>query len=130
MRKHRHLKTLISRVFFVLSTCTFLCACKEFNSKDFVGKYQLDHPVLRTKLNYNIEPVLVIKDDNTFELKKDEFIKGKWKFIGFEDGKAKLQFIFLNKSIFAHFSGTIIYFIFPNDFDNGAFESMLYVRLQ
>ena len=119
----------LKKGFFTIGICLFFISCSKFNPVDFVGRYQLDKNVIRTNVNYTLEPILTIKSNNEFELQKDSLIKGHWQFIRYDKESAIVEFSFLGNKIFWKFRGTIIYFDYPNDFDNGAFESMLYVKL-
>ena len=115
--------------FFTIGICLFFISCSKFNPVDFTGRYQLDKHVLRTNIDYKLEPILTIKSNNEFVLQKDSLIKGHWQFISYDKGSAIIEFSFLGNKIFGRFRGPIIYFDYPNDFDNGSFESMLYVKL-
>ncbi|WP_157868405.1 hypothetical protein [Flavobacterium indicum] len=113
----------------------FLLSCKENNDIDIVGNYEIDKVIVKNQTN-NISDYRFLKiyANNTFELnynKKDTIaqVKGIWKLKRINSEKTLVEFVYNNKKIEGVLDGTIFYFTYPNDFHNGKYESILYVKL-
>lgn len=118
---------------FLLSTFA-VASCGKMLESQIAGRYGSDKFALRdTSLKIEAYPLLLLNPDKSFELKRhnspDKMV-GSWKIIGLaNEDEATLEFSFSDKTISASVRKTIIYFTYPNDFYNGKFESLIYVRL-
>lgn len=127
---HKEIKKLILSSFAIL-----IISCKNDIKENFYGYYEIDKTILRNSQN-NISDYSFIKinANNTFELKynrKDTIpqVKGIWKLKSENSEKSLVEFVYNDKKIEGVLDGTIFYFSYPNDFHNGKYESLLYVKL-
>lgn len=106
-----------------------LQGCNSDDNQKIAGKYQFDKFVLRKdKKKDPREPILILNSNNTFELLRDNKLNGTWRKTNLIGEEKNIEFQFFNKRITGKLNGTIIYFEYPNDFDSGIFESMIYVK--
>ena len=127
---HKEIMKLILSSFAIL-----IISCKNDIKENFYGYYEIDKTILRNSQN-NISDYSFIKinANNTFELKynrKDTIpqVKGIWKLKSENSEKSLVEFVYNDKKIEGVLDGTIFYFSYPNDFHNGKYESLLYVKL-
>lgn len=109
-------------------------SCKNKNSIDFVGFYEIDKNVKRNQSDKTLtHNFLIIKSNNTFKLcniNDSNSIIGHWEIIKFErNNTAIIQFTFNNNVIRGKLNDTILTFEYPNDFYSGLYEILIYVKL-
>lgn len=123
------IKIIISTLFFL----NFV-SCSKMEKSEIIGNYGIDKGVLRDA-NIKIEEysTLSLNDDNTFQLRnyeKEIKINGSWAIVeNKNEEEVVIEFNYLNKQITASLRGTIITFQYPNDFYNGRYKHLLYVKL-
>ncbi len=123
------IKIIISTLFFL----NFV-SCSKMEKSEIIGNYGIDKGVLRDA-NIKIEEysTLSLNDDNTFQLRnyeKEIKINGSWAIVeNKNEEEVVIEFNYLNKQITASLRGTIITFEYPNDFYNGRYKHLLYVKL-
>lgn len=123
------IKIIISTLFFL----NFV-SCSKMEKSEIIGNYGIDKGVLRDA-NIKIEEysTLSLNDDNTFQLRnyeKEIKINGSWAIVeNKNEEEVVIEFNYLNKQISASLRGTIITFEYPNDFYNGRYKHLLYVKL-
>lgn len=113
---------------FLFSSCT------EPTKPKVVGYYSIDKYSVRDTFRTIISlSYLTLKDDETFvlsNLNKKGSIIGKWKILksnGEDEGV--IQFEFEHKIIQASLRQSILSFTYPNDFNDGYYDNILYVKL-
>lgn len=112
-------------------TYTITNSCKNETHENIIGYYELDKTVLKNK--ENVLPdfrFLKINENKTFELSIKKFdstnsVKGNYDFIS---EKRKIIFFYNEKKLFGEFKGNIFYLNYPNDFHNGKYKSLLFVK--
>lgn len=123
---------------FKITVCLLLflniISCSKMEKSQIIGNYGIDKGILRDA-NIKIEEcsTLSLNKDNTFQLKnyKEEVkVNGKWEVIeNINEEEVLIKFHYSNKQITALLKGTIFTFEYPNDFYNGRYRHLLYVKL-
>jgi len=123
----------MNKILLILLIC--LLACNENKDKDIMGLYKIDKTVFLSKqVNIKDYQYLELNPKGTFNVfhsKKDTVnqLHGKWKFLSeLKDNGLLVQFEYEEKIIKGILRENIFYFIYPNDFHNGKYQSVLYVR--
>ncbi|MFP9117683.1 hypothetical protein ACLI08_07835 [Flavobacterium sp. RNTU_13] len=111
-----------------------LISCSKMDKSQIIGNYGIDKGVLRDA-NVKIEEytTLSLNEDNTFQLRnyKDEVkVNGQWEVIeNMNKEEVLIKFHYSNKQITALLKGTIFTFEYPNDFYDGRYRHLIYVKL-
>ena len=123
-----------NRTIVILSIIICLFVSCQNKSNNCVGNYKNDKFILRdtsdTLYDYDIE-MLTLKADNAFTLKKYNgqlLIEGSWKIVKTHRNNYTICFEYSDKKILGTLKGTIITFRYPNEFHNGIYEQILYVK--
>lgn len=110
-------------------------ACTKNKDKDIIGVYKMDKYVLLNKsIDIKDYQYLELNPDYTFNLyysKTDTIsqIQGRWKLLRkLKDDGLLLHFEYGKKVIEGNLKGNVFYFINPNDFHKGKYQSVLYVK--
>lgn len=120
----------MNKIIYIIGVLLLNSCCKY---KEFKGIYISDKFVVKeaenNSMNYNI---LEIKENNTFTL-SSSVEKENTKITGSFSTECKgdnifFYFIYENKKIKGRLNGNIFYFSYPNDFHNGKYESIIYVK--
>ncbi len=124
-------------VVFVAQAMQLFTSCTHVDESDMVGEYFIDKWEYRdSSLNAVLYPILSIKKDNRFELKESNgsvCIFGTWKTqkrrMFSKNNDISIEFYYDgNKIIRSDLKGTIFYFYYPNDFYQGKYNVVLYVK--
>lgn len=123
----------MNKILLILLIC--LLACNENKDKDIMGIYKIDKTVFLSKqVNIKDYQYLELNSKGTFNVfhnkkETENQLHSKWKFLSeLKDNGLLVQFEFEEKIIEGILRGNIFYFIYPNDFHNGKYQSVLYVR--
>ena len=130
---------IFKRIIYTIAFCSF-CSCSEFDEKTVVGTYEKDKFAYREEYaNINsaiIEseyPLLSLHSDKTFELKEYDGVTniiGTWKIAKIHrwEKEIVIEFDYNDKKIKGTLRGNIFYFYYPNDFQYGKHDVLLYVK--
>lgn len=112
----------------------FLFKCTPNKENEVVGLYGIDKFNLLDGNNKRDYEFLKLNSDYTFNVLNNELdsiiLKGKWRIVKKVKDRLSVEFSFNNQSIEGSLDGNIFYFIYPNDFHNGKYESVLYVKMR
>lgn len=121
----------MNKIILITLGVFFFFSCNQKKETEFIGVYGIDKYTIRD-LNIDTDDYsrLEIKSDGSFiAFSNNNSIEGKWEIKQQNENEKTFRFTFENKIIIGVLRGSIFYFIFPNDFHNGKYESILYVKL-
>ncbi|MDY3529836.1 hypothetical protein PG593_08615 [Riemerella anatipestifer] len=113
--------------------CCFLAACSDKKNK-IIGIYKIDKYDILYDNNVKDYQYLELKSDEIFNLfytetESSENIQGRWKILGeTKDNGVLVQFQYDERVIVGILRGNIFYFTGANDFHNGKYRNILYVK--
>lgn len=117
----------------ICSMIALFSSCSRLAKTNVTGYYNIDKFIEKdTTVKSLVYEDLYINENNTFVLKaanpKAE-ITGNWEIVNSKSNKSgTIEFIFDKKRIQGKLEGNIFSFEFPDDFHNGKFEKVLYVK--
>jgi len=122
----------------ILMFSIFICffACNKKAEKNIIGSYKIDkYNILNKKDEIKDYEYLKINANGYFELfysitDSKSQIKGTWKVKEYYADKVYVSFKYGNSQKTGILKGNIFYFIYPDDFHNGKYKSVIYVNFK
>lgn len=112
----------------------FFFSCTRMGEKDVIGSYKIDKFISRDESNQMKELMFLnVLERGKFELfsyDSTHRIYGDWRIIETNSkAEAQVEFSYSSKKIVGKINNTVFSFSFPNEFHEGKYENLLYVKL-